>query len=171
MDVHVALGEPVRLEPERGGVPAHPGDAACADSRMTSPIWPVTVSLPLPGIAVASTKSTSPPTGVTARPVATPGSDVRLRASAEKRRLPSQAHARLVDPGALALALGDLARGRAERRDLAVEVRTPASRVYSRTSSRSAFSVKVTRLPSEPCASSCLGTRRAQAIPTFSSSV
>ena len=31
------------------------------------------VSLPLPGIAVASTKSTSPPTGVHASPVATPG--------------------------------------------------------------------------------------------------
>jgi hypothetical protein len=47
--------------------------AAWADSRMTSPSWPVIVSLPVPGIAPTSMKSTSPPTGVHARPVATPG--------------------------------------------------------------------------------------------------
>jgi len=38
--------------------------AACADSCITSPSWPVIVSLPLPGYAVASMKSTSPPAGV-----------------------------------------------------------------------------------------------------------
>ena len=47
--------------------------AACADSRITSPSWPVIVSLPAPGIAVASMNRTSPPTGVQASPVATPG--------------------------------------------------------------------------------------------------
>ncbi len=46
---------------------------------MTSPSWPVSVSPPepLPGIAFASTKRTSPPAPVTARPVATPGTAVR----------------------------------------------------------------------------------------------
>src|SRR3712207_2484157 len=56
-----------------------------ADSRITSPTWPVMVSRPLPGIALASTNSTSPPTGVHARPVATPASAVRRRTSGRKR--------------------------------------------------------------------------------------
>src|SRR5215470_9160739 len=51
---------------------------------MTSPSWPVRVSPPLvPFMALASTKSTSPPVPVTARPVATPGTAVRA-AAAEK---------------------------------------------------------------------------------------
>src|SRR5262249_12307826 len=37
--------------------------AACALSRMTSPSWPVSKSLPLPGVRVASMKRMSPPTG------------------------------------------------------------------------------------------------------------
>ena len=44
------------------------------------------VSLPLPGYAVASMKRTSPPTAVYASPVATPGSDVRLRTCAAEAR-------------------------------------------------------------------------------------
>ena len=48
---------------------------------MTSPSWPVSVRPPLPFIALASTNSTSPPTPVTARPVATPGTAVRAAAS------------------------------------------------------------------------------------------
>src|SRR5829696_1433716 len=63
--------------------------AAAADSFMTSPSCPVTCSLPSPGKAVASTNSTSPPTGVLARPVATPGSFVRRFTSGWNRRLPS----------------------------------------------------------------------------------
>ena len=128
---------------------------------MTSPIWPVTVSLPCPGMAVASTKRTSPPTGVTARPVATPGSDVRFRASAEKRRLPSQVRTRASSIRA-PLRLPSAISRAALRQSAAISrsrFRTPASRVYSRTRSRSAFSVTVTRLPSSPCASSCFGTR------------
>ena len=45
-----------------------------ADSFMTSPSWPVSVSWLPPAMRDASTKSTSPPTGVQARPIATPGS-------------------------------------------------------------------------------------------------
>src|SRR6266446_1549635 len=48
-----------------------------ADSFMTSPSCPVRTSPSPPAIAAASTKSTSPPVGVTARPVATPGTAVR----------------------------------------------------------------------------------------------
>ena len=51
--------------------------AAWADSRITSPSCPVTISRPLPGMAWASTKRISPPAPVTASPVATPGSLVR----------------------------------------------------------------------------------------------
>src|SRR5215218_4231464 len=40
-------------------------------------------------------KRTSPPTGVTASPVATPGSAVRFRTSAAKRRGPSHTRTRL----------------------------------------------------------------------------
>src|SRR4051794_6424238 len=55
--------------------------AADADSFMTSPSCPVICSLPSPSNAAASMNSTSPPTGVHARPVATPGVRVRRRAS------------------------------------------------------------------------------------------
>jgi hypothetical protein len=55
--------------------------AACALSRITSPSWPVRMSLPEPGMRVASMNSMSPPTGVQARPVATPGTLVRMATS------------------------------------------------------------------------------------------
>src|SRR5437660_2951653 len=51
--------------------------AACADSFITSPSCPVRVIWPLPGIWIASMNMMSPPTGVHARPVATPTSGVR----------------------------------------------------------------------------------------------
>src|SRR5213594_866393 len=51
--------------------------AACADSFITSPSWPVRVICPLPGIWIASTNMMSPPTGVHASPVATPTSGAR----------------------------------------------------------------------------------------------
>ena len=56
-------------------------NAACADSFMTSPSCPVSTSEPLPGMRVASMKRMSPPTGVQASPVATPGSAVRSATS------------------------------------------------------------------------------------------
>ena len=55
--------------------------AACALSLMTSPSWPVRISLPLPGMRVASMNRMSPPTGVQASPVATPGTLVRIATS------------------------------------------------------------------------------------------
>ena len=83
------------------------------------------VSLPEPGTAVASTKRTSPPTGVQARPVATPGSLVRRRVSREEAPLAEQLARPLGrDPDlALRLALGDLAGDlAADRADLALQV-------------------------------------------------
>ena len=62
--------------------------AAVADSFMTSPSWPVRVRPFLPFIAVASMKRSSPPVGVQARPVATPGVDIRVLVSAVKRTGP-----------------------------------------------------------------------------------
>ena len=46
--------------------------AARADSRITSPSWPVRMKSSLPSIFVTSTATTSPPTSVTTRPVADP---------------------------------------------------------------------------------------------------
>src|SRR5216684_4259565 len=71
--------------------------AICADSFMTSPSWPVRIRLPWPFeavVAVASTKSTSPPTPVTARPVATPGTDVRAATSLSNLGLPRNSRTR-----------------------------------------------------------------------------
>src|SRR5918992_807357 len=138
--------------PRSRACPRTQESAACADSFMTSPICPVTISLPLPGIAVASTKRTSPPTGVTARPVATPGSDVRLRTSAGKRRRPS--HVRTRRSSTRARWRFDSAISRAALRHSAAicrsSSRTPASRVYSRITRRRAFSVKVSCAFSRP---------------------
>lgn len=47
--------------------------ARWADSFMTSPSWPVRVSWPSPSIRLASTNMISPPKGVQAKPIATPG--------------------------------------------------------------------------------------------------
>src|SRR4029450_919962 len=44
---------------------------------MPSPSWPVSVTLPRPGMRVASVVRISPPVSVHARPVATPTSGVR----------------------------------------------------------------------------------------------
>ena len=46
--------------------------AARADSRITLPRLPVSSTLPLPGITLASTSRISPPTAVQARPLTTP---------------------------------------------------------------------------------------------------
>ncbi|MNI55638.1 hypothetical protein D3C73_1105990 [compost metagenome] len=44
-----------------------------ADSFITSPSCPVNINCPLPGINTPSINSISPPTGVQANPVTTPG--------------------------------------------------------------------------------------------------
>src|SRR5665213_583289 len=64
--------------------------AISADSRITSPSWPVMVRPSGPSIIVASTESTSPPAPVTASPVATPGTEVRSADSKKNRGRPSQ---------------------------------------------------------------------------------
>ena len=58
--------------------------AARADSFITSPSWPVSVSDPVPAMRDASMNSTSPPTEVQARPMATPGSFVRSSISSSR---------------------------------------------------------------------------------------
>ena len=62
--------------------------AAWALSFITSPSWPVRISRPLPGTRLASTNRMSPPTGVQARPVATPGTLVRIASSLSTLRAP-----------------------------------------------------------------------------------
>ena len=92
---------------------------------MTSPSWPVIDSWPLPGTAAASMKSTSPPTGVQARPVATPGTRVRRLTSAWTLRRPSSSATlpRLTLTRLRRRPLRDLARDlAADRADLALEL-------------------------------------------------
>ena len=61
------------VDAEPVGVGPHQERAIWADSFITSPSWPVRASPGSPVHADASTNSTSPPTPVTASPVATPG--------------------------------------------------------------------------------------------------
>ena len=98
--------------------------AAWALSRIDSPSRPVSVRAPLPGMPVASMKRISPPVGVQASPVATPGVPVRSATSRKKRGGPSTSGTiAAVDRHPLALALGVLACDlAADRRDLALEV-------------------------------------------------
>lgn len=76
--------------------------ARWADSFMTSPNWPVRVSWPSPSIRLASTNMISPPKGVQAKPMATPGwlrrSDT-LRASRKRiRQVNKSSHFRADGP-------------------------------------------------------------------------
>ena len=101
--------------------------AACALSRMTSPSCPVRIRPPLPGTRVASMNRMSPPTGVQASPVATPGMLVRILTSPSNRRGPRiacRSSASIVT--CVGAALGDLHRGAAQgRADLAFEIAHP----------------------------------------------
>ena len=92
------------------------------------------ISLPSPAYAVASTKSTSPPTGVHASPVATPACRVRRLVSEMKGGRPSSSRTRgseIVVRGGLPL--DDSAAWRAILRHTVPisrsRLRTPASRV------------------------------------------
>ncbi len=106
--------------------------AACALSFITSPSWPVRISLPVPGMRVASMNRMSPPTGVHASPVATPGTPVRIATSASNLRGPriageivgTDAHRAARSPSAMRTAT--------LRNTLPISrsrLRTPASRV------------------------------------------
>ena len=97
--------------------------AARADSFITSPSDPVSVR-PVPAIRDASTKSTSPPAGVQASPMATPGSWCALpfprRGSSAHR---ASRRRRAGDGERLLVALGPPPRGlSADRPDLAFEI-------------------------------------------------
>ena len=104
-------------------------------------------------------KSTSPPTAVYASPVATPGSDVRLRTSPVNRRGPSQSRTqrsstRTLSASPFAIRVAVLRQRSAMRRS---RLRTPASRVYSRMTVRSAPSGMRSCCCVNPCAWSCFG--------------
>ena len=60
--------------------------AVWADSFITSPSCPVSESVRLPGMRVASTNRMSPPAGVHASPVTTPGTPVRCSSSSNSNR-------------------------------------------------------------------------------------
>ena len=95
------------------------------DSFITSPSWPVSTRPSLPFIRVASTNSTSPPTPVTARPVATPGTAVRTAASWKNFWRPSASRTVSVvtSTGASTFARRDPRRGLAQHGpELALEV-------------------------------------------------
>ena len=132
------------------------------------------VSLPVPGIAVASMNSTSPPTGVQARPVATPGRLVRRRASEKRLRRPSSSRTRFAEtderpegpPSAITRA--------SLRQTVPIcrsRLRTPASRVYSSMIARSAASENDACVAFRPFSRTCLGTRYRRAMWSFSSTV
>ena len=92
---------------------------------MTSPRWPVSVSVPAPCMRDASMNSTSPPTGVHAMPIATPGFFVRSSiSSSRKRGAPSSSTTvSRVSVDGLLLPFGPAPRDLPdERRDLALEI-------------------------------------------------
>ena len=94
--------------------------AACALSFITSPSCPVRISLPRPGTRVASMNRMSPPVGVQASPVATPGTLVRMATSFSNRRGPrmagnAAASMRTCAAAALGDAHGDVAADRADQ--------------------------------------------------------
>ena len=97
---------------------------ARADSRITSPSWPVRMKSSLPGIRVTSTATTSPPTSVTTRPVAEPIWSSFSSSPYSKRGGPRYSFSFLASTVDLALATlghlpGDLAH---DVGDLALEV-------------------------------------------------
>ena len=105
--------------------------AAWALSFITSPSWPVRISRPLPGVAVASMNRMSPPTGVHASPVATPGMLVRIATSSSNgggpimpERSPAEIAIGPVSPSAIRIAAWRSTRPISRSR-----FRTPASRV------------------------------------------
>ncbi len=93
--------------------------------------------------------------------MATPGSAVRLRASAENFRGPS--HSRTRSSSTLIFPLEPVATSVAALRQRVAScrsrLRTPASRVYSAITSRSVLSGSASRLFVRPWAAICFGTR------------
>ena len=105
--------------------------AACALSFITSPSCPVRMSLPAPGMRAASMNRISPPTGVHASPVATPGTPARIATSASNFRGP-RIGARSSEPIFTCCVLPSAMRTATLRNTLPISrsrLRTPASRV------------------------------------------
>ena len=124
VNVDVGLLEPGRIDPEAVARFLTMLSAACALSFITSPSCPVRMSRPFPGVAVASMNRMSPPTGVQASPVATPGTLVRMATSSSKiGGAEDRAEVGDRDGDRPRLALGDPGRGPSQRPpDLALEV-------------------------------------------------
>ena len=97
---------------------------ARADSRMTSPSWPVRMKSSRPSIRVTSMATTSPPTSVTTRPIADPVWSSASSSPYSKRCGPSRSASFFgVDDGLALAALGDLPGDLAhDVRELALEV-------------------------------------------------
>ncbi len=105
------------------------------------------INLPLPGIAVASTNSTSPPAGVQASPVATPGSRVRRLTSGVWRGRPSSSRTFGAVTDTFLACVPSATLSATLRHTDAISrsnPRTPASRVYSAMIARRPVSVKLT---------------------------
>ncbi len=147
--------------------------AAWALSFITSPRYPVIITLPFPSTRDTSTKRMSPPVGVQARPVATPTSSASPSVSERFRGAPRY-FARLFgvtakgpfSPSAIFRAsfrhTWPISRSR---------FRSPASRVYSWMMARIALSLIVTFPRPIPFSSSWRGKRYFFAIASLSTSV
>ena len=142
-----------------------------ADSFITSPSWPVSVSFPVPGINVPSMKRISPPTGVHASPVTTPGTGSFLASSCRITSFPriSVEHIRLTTNGRSAVP--DTIFSDTYRAILAscfLSHLTPASRVYFSMITFRASSSMMSLSASRPCSSSVFGSRWSFAMANFS---
>jgi hypothetical protein len=111
---------------------------------------------------LASTKSTSPPVPVTARPVATPGTAVREAASWKTFWRPSASRTSSRSTATGAVALPDAIRVAVLRSSVPSSrsrLRTPASRVYSETAVASSSSLIETSSSRSPLRSRWRGHR------------
>src|SRR5437667_408342 len=135
--------------------------AAWADSFITSPSCPVRVICPLPGIWIASMNMMSPPTGVHARPVATPTSGLRPATSLWTLGRPanfSRFFAVILTVAARPSTTSSAAL-RSTPWISRSSWRTPASRVNSAMSRSSALSATAAFSPASPVSLSCRGSR------------
>ena len=147
--------------------------AMLADSFMTSPKLPVRVSLPLPGLRLASINKISPPTDVQAKPVTTPATSFPSYKSLSKIGAPNIfSTSALLRRGSLGSSMAILvATPRTKEPIFFSKPRTPDSRVYSSITFSIMAGFKVISFACIPCCSNCLGRRWRLAISIFSSMV
>ncbi len=146
---------------------------ARADSRMTSPSWPVRMKSSRPSMRVTSIATTSPPTSVTTRPVAAPVWSSDSSSPYSKRCGPSRSASFFGSMTVLRLRPSATCRAtlRMTLASSRSRFRTPASWVYERTSSVIAASVISMCFGRRPWLCICLGTRKRLPIWIFSCSV